>query len=144
MSNLHIYLFTSLLLGYSIFYIIPAVTYELDDFHKTEKYYDSSEIFEKESLIRENKLKLVLTMSDDTKWYVRRTHLAYFPLLNSPANVGKKFTFYTINKSDDVPLRIEIEDKIIFDFESNKEVYYLLLGVTFIFVLISGKKLLGK
>lgn len=60
--------------------------------------------------MRQDEEKLTLRMSDKSEWNARGAHLEYFSILNSEFNVGKKFTFYTLDSVDNEPIRIEIED----------------------------------
>ena len=137
MKNISTYLVTIFALLFSVFIIIPDLNKNLTDYYKTEKYYKSSEILERKMLIRADKKSLIIKMSDGSEWIVGRAYSQYFSKINSNSNIGKKFTLYTSSETDNSPSRIEIENKLIYNFDNGRFYYYFILAATSVLIYFS-------
>ena len=71
------------LIIFSVFIVIPELNRDFEDYYKSVKYLESSEVIVRKMLIRANKKRLILRMTDGSKWEVGRTYSKYFKKINS-------------------------------------------------------------
>ncbi|MFD2909410.1 hypothetical protein ACFSX9_11790 [Flavobacterium ardleyense] len=110
-----------------VFKIIPHLSKSPEDFHKTEETFESSKIIKWKRLRRGSKSYLLIKTREGNEWQVGKTHSKQFATLNSKLNSGKKITFYTRNKANRYPSRVDLENEMIYDTRNDKFWYYFIL-----------------
>ena len=136
------YLTTSLLLVFVIIVVIPDLSKGIKSYNKTTKTLESSKFIEKISYHRLHKKirrTLVLTMTDNTEWYVKEVNKKSWEELQQTKYIGKNFNLYFLHEIRKVnyPVQIEIENKIIYDLNDTKFNEYILLVLVLVMILFS-------
>ncbi len=142
-----LYIVTIILILCTIFLVIPNLSTNLSDYKKetdillktsTKAGTTRKPIFRK----RIHRV-LILEMESHKKWYIsNEKYLKYWTEIQSPNNIGKRFTFYSqyhITERHN-PIRLEIENKVIYDSSKDKILEYLILIITICATYFSVKK----
>lgn len=137
MKKIQTYLITILLCLASVFVIIPNLNNGPIALYKSEKYYKSSELIETKFFLRPDKKRLIITMTDGSTYGIGNSRSKHFDVLSSASNVGKKFTLYTPDETNDSPRRLEIENKVIYEANDDTFWSYFILLATPLFVYFS-------
>ena len=136
------YVTTGLLLVVVIIKVIPDLSKGIKSYNKTTKTLHSCRFIEKVSYHRSHKRirkTLVLTMTDNTEWYVKGVNKKSWDELQQPKYIGKNFKLYFLHeiKKVNYPVQIEIENKVIYDLNDSKFYEYMLLLLLLVMILYS-------
>ena len=140
--NFFMYLITVLFLILAVVVVVPDLSKGIKSYNKTTKTLESSRFIEKISyrrLHKRIKRTLVLTMTDNTEWYVGEVNRKSWDELQQAKYIGKNFSLYFSHEIRNVnyPVQIEIENKIIYDLNDSKFYDYMLLLLVLVMILSS-------
>ena len=140
--NFFLYLITGLLLVLVVLIVIPDLSKGIKSYNKTTKTLESSRFIEKVSyhhLHKRIRRILILTMTDNTEWYVTEVNRKSWNELQQTKYIGKNFSLYFSHEIRNVnyPVQIEIENKIIYDLNDSKFYDYMLMLLVLVMILSS-------
>jgi hypothetical protein len=113
-----------------LFICVPELLKTENELHKSIETFKDSKIVEVKMLIRADKDYLIINTEEGNQYEIGKTYSKFFKKLNLTSNIGKKITFYTINKTNRYPRKIEIENEIVYDFKTGNFWYYFILLAT--------------
>lgn len=136
-----------MLIIYSILFIIPDISKNIWDYKSEAKILKNTAI-ENKAEININRIPrngytntLVLTMTDNTEWYISNQYSDYWKKLENPSNVGKNIKWYWLSNNNYNPVQIEIDNKIIYDLNTHLKWGYIFLIITLLLTISSVIKL---
>ena len=141
-----LYIITIILILCSIFLVIPNLSTNLSDYKKdTDILLKTSTKTDMKGHRFRNGIHrvLILEMESHKKWFVsNEKYLKFWTEIQSPNNIGKRFTFYSGNHITERhnPIRLEIENKVIYDSSEDKLPEYFILIITICATFFSVKK----
>ena len=147
------YLITILFTVYSVFFVIPELHFNLDSLtlhtkilkdiknksykYTERKWFNRGSGSGKRLEYRERTgYTTIYKMTDNSEYNITGHHPKYNGTIISRDNIGKTIKIYT-EKESNIPLQLEIDNKIIYGFEESNNTKYLILGFTFALIIYS-------
>jgi hypothetical protein len=115
------YLFSIVLFIFALFYTVPNLSTNIDNYQRETKILESTTIGLKEKTGRgfgpRIEKTLILTMTDGTEIRLNDQYQKHWNLLQEDIIIGKNITYYLGNntKSGSNPVQLEIENFIVYN-----------------------------
>ncbi len=140
--------FTMVAIFISIFFVIPNLSSNKENYKSDSKTMQSSRIDEREYTGKYGNKKiehtLVIVMTDQTELkFSASAYSKYFEELQKENNIGKEIKYYQGNntKKNINPIQVEIDNEIVYNTNENAKSKYLILLLTLGLLIYSGYKL---
>ena len=115
------YLFSIVLFIFALFYTVPNLSTNLDNYQCETKILESTSIGIKEKTSRgfgtRTEKTLILTMTDGTEIRLNDQYQKHWSLLQEDIIIGKNITYYLGNNTNygSNPVQLEIENFIVYN-----------------------------
>ena len=150
MSNFREYFFhfmSILMIVLSIFFVIPNLSTEINNYKEENKVIANSRIDEREYKGKFNQKRvqhtLVIVMTDQTELkFSASEYSKFFEELQNEKNNGKSIKYQLSNyiAENNNPMQVEIDNELIYDLSERMKTKYLFLLITLAISTYSGYK----